>query len=51
MNTLDFYVPKSEEIPPEDSYLIKDFRKFQYDLIPKLVIIKLFLKISENSIL
>ena len=37
MNLLDLYVPKQEEKPPEDSYLIKDFRKIQYDAIPELI--------------
>lgn len=52
MNMLDFYVPKQEEKPPEDSYLIKDFRKVQYDSIPKLIenSMNYLSKISNNKI-
>ena len=52
MNLLDFYVPKKEEKPPEDSYLIKDFRKMQYDLIPELIehSMNYLKKISNNKI-
>ena len=52
MNLLDFYVPKTEEKPPEDSYLIKDFRKMQYDLIPELIehSMNYLKKISNNKI-
>ena len=52
MNVLDFYVPKKEEVPPEDSYLIKDFRKVQYDLIPEFITTAMnyLKKISNNEI-
>lgn len=52
MNVLDFYVPKQEEVHEEGSYLIKDFRKLQYDSIPNLIenSIKYLQKISNNKI-
>ncbi len=52
MNKLDFYVPKQKEQQDEDSYLIKDFRKVQYDLIPKLIenAINYLQKISKDKI-
>ena len=52
MNLLDFYVPKQEEEPREDSYLIKDFRKLQYDSINELIenSMKYLKKISNGKI-
>ena len=52
MNVLDFYVPKPEELEPENTYLIKDFRKFQYDRIPTLIehAMNYLQKVSDNQI-
>lgn len=52
MNVLDFYVPKQEEDHQDNSYLIKDFRRIQYDSIPKLIenSINYLQKISNNQI-
>ncbi len=52
MNVLDFYVPKHEEPHEDGTYLIKDFRKIQYDSIPKLIenSMNYLQKISDNKI-
>ena len=52
MNILNFYVPRKEEEYEADTYLIKDFRKIQYESIPKLIEISMnyLQKISNNQI-
>lgn len=52
MNVLDYYVPKPEELEPENTYLIKDFRKFQYNQIPTLIehAMNYLQRVSNNQI-